>query len=210
MVILFTILVFLFSVIIHEVSHGLMAQSMGDDTAKRAGRLTLNPFPHLDMYGSILVPLMTFLAFGAFFGYAKPVPYNPANLSDQRFGASKVAIAGPLSNLLLAIIFGLFLRFLPADVPPILPILFLIIVRVNLLLMVFNLIPIQPLDGHWLLLTFLPNRWIEVKYFVVRYGIFMFFALLIILYHYDFLTPLINFLFRVIVGEDISFFLRSV
>src|SRR3989338_334264 len=95
------ILAVLYSVILHEISHGLMAYSMGDQTAKHAGRLTLNPIKHLDMFGSVLLPLVTFFAGGFIFGYAKPVPYNPLNLNDQKYGPAKVAAAGPLSNLFL-------------------------------------------------------------------------------------------------------------
>ena len=120
--VLFIGVAFLYSVIIHEISHGLMAQSMGDTTARDAGRLTLNPIKHLDLFGSILLPLMLIVIRSPFlFGYAKPVPYNPLNLSDQKYGPAKVAIAGPLSNFILAILFGLVLRFLPDSVGPLLP-----------------------------------------------------------------------------------------
>src|SRR3989338_11108889 len=198
--VLFIGVAFLYSVIIHEISHGLMAQSMGDTTARDAGRLTLNPIKHLDLFGSILLPLMLFVIRSPFlFGYAKPVPYNPLNLSDQRYGPAKVAMAGPLSNFILAILFGLVLRFLPDSVGPLLPDLLAYVVRINLLLAVFNLVPIQPLDGHWLLLTFLPAKWIEVKYFLVRYGVFLFLFFIIFFSHV--LSPLINFLFTVIVGR---------
>lgn len=201
---LFGIVAFIFSVIIHEISHGLMAQSMGDTTARDAGRLSLNPIKHIDLFGSILLPLMMivlarYTGFPVVFGYAKPVPYNPLNLSDQKYGPAKVAIAGPLSNLILAVLFGLVLRFLPGLEGSLLYDLFSDVVYINLLLAVFNLVPIQPLDGHWLLLTFLPARWAEVKYFLVRYGVFLF--LFFIVFFSRVLSPLINFLFTVIVGR---------
>src|SRR3989344_1630374 len=104
--ILFRILVVLFSVVIHEVSHGVMANSLGDPTAKKLGRLTLNPIKHLDIWGSILLPIITYQIGGFIFGYAKPVPYNPYNLRDRKFGPAKVALAGPLSNIIIALIFG--------------------------------------------------------------------------------------------------------
>ncbi len=201
--VVFVAVAFLYSVIIHEISHGLMAQSMGDTTARDAGRLTLNPIKHLDLFGSILLPLMMLIfasvsGFPLVFGYAKPVPYNPFNLSDQRYGPTKVAIAGPLSNVLLAVLFGLVLRFLPGfSGEKMLE----FIVKLNLNLAIFNLIPIPPLDGHWLLFTFLPQRFIEVKYFLVRYGVFLFIFLIILLSSFNFLSPLINFLFVVIVGR---------
>lgn len=198
--IIFFVIVVLYSVIFHEISHGLMALSLGDTTAKNAGRLTLNPIKHLDMFGSILLPLVTWYIGGFVFGYAKPVPYNPLNLRDQRYGPAKVAAAGPLSNLLLAILFGLVLRFLPPHVASIeFARALAFIVRLNLVLAIFNLVPIQPLDGHWLLLTFLPDRFRAIKYFLLRYGIFLF--IVFVLFFSHLLVPLINVLFRAIVGS---------
>lgn len=197
----FIVVVFIYSVVIHEVSHGAVANAMGDNTAKNLGRLTLNPFKHLDMFGSILLPLLLIIIRLPFvFGYAKPVPYNPANLRDQKYGPAKVAFAGPAANLALAILFGLVLRFLPASIGvTTLPQLLGFIVQINLLLAIFNLMPIPPLDGHWLLLTFLPSRFAAFKLFIIRYGliIFVFFLLFIfpLLYSY-----LIYPLFRIIVG----------
>lgn len=196
--VVFLVAVFLYSVVIHELSHGLMAHSLGDDTAKNLGRLTLNPIKHLDLFGSIILPFLTYYVAGVFFGYAKPVPYNPANLRDRKFGPAKVAFAGPASNFALAILFGLVLRFLPSTVGPVFPDLLAVIVRINLLLAIFNLMPIPPLDGHWLLLTFLPDRFQAFKLFILRYGIIIFIFFLIFIFPIIF--PLINFLFRVIVG----------
>ena len=196
--VIFYIVVVLFSVILHEVSHGLMAYSMGDATAKYAGRLTLNPLKHLDIFGSILLPLLTFFTAGFIFGYAKPVPYNPLNLNDQTYGPAKVAIAGPLSNILLAVIFGLSVRFFGDNMVNELEVLFRNIVRLNIGLAVFNLVPIPPLDGHWILLTFLPSRFRELRDFITRYGIFLF--VIFVFFLFEYLMPLINFLFKVIVG----------
>ena len=197
----FVAIAFLYSVILHEISHGLMAQSLGDTTARDAGRLTLNPIKHLGLFGSVLLPLMLLLVGSPFlFGYAKPVPYNPLNLTDRKYGAAKVALAGPMTNMILAVLFGLVLRFLPESFDGTsLPILLGSVVSINLLLAIFNLVPIPPLDGHWLLLTFLPERYAEVKYFLVRYGIFIFIFFLIFLS--QLLAPLINYLFTVIVGH---------
>lgn len=197
--IVFYVVVLIFSVVLHEVSHGFMAQSMGDQTAKYAGRLTLNPLKHIDLFGSILLPMLTFFTAGIIFGYAKPVPYNPLNLNDQTYGPAKVAIAGPLSNLLVAVIFGLSLRFFGVNMVPTLELLFTIVVRLNIGLAIFNLVPIPPLDGHWILLTLLPSRFRELRDFIMRYGIFLFIFFVIFLSHY--LVPLINFLFTVIVGN---------
>ena len=193
------IAIVLFSVVIHEVSHGAVAHSMGDNTARDLGRLTLNPIKHLDFFGSILLPILTFSLGGFVFGYANPVPYNPLNLRDRKYGAAKVAFAGPLVNIILALGFGLMLRFLPDILgATIIPEIFSFIVSLNLSLAIFNLLPFPPLDGHWLLLTFLPNRFAKTKIFIMRYGIFFFIFFLLFLL--NFLHPLINFFFRIIVG----------
>src|SRR3989344_1166355 len=156
---IFSIAALVMSVVIHEVSHGYAALRGGDQTAKLAGRLTLNPLKHLDPIGSFLVPLLTSLA-GFTFGWAKPVPYNPYNLRNKRFGEALVATAGPLSNILIAIIFGIIVRVsalyeLPVSVA------FLkivgIIVLINIVLAIFNLVPIPPLDGSKILLSILPH-----------------------------------------------------
>src|SRR3989344_1629767 len=157
---IFQVVVLLYSVVIHEVAQGVTANSLGDPTAKNLGRLTLNPLKHLDVFGSVVLPLFLFFISSPFiFGYAKPVPYNPLNLTDRKYGPAKVAIAGPASNISLAVLFGLTLRFLP-DIfsSSLVPELLSIVVMLNLFLAIFNLFPIPPLDGHWLLLTFLPPR----------------------------------------------------
>lgn len=195
--IIFYILVVLFSVVLHEVSHGVVANSMGDNTAKDLGRITLNPFKHLDWFGSVLLPIFTYWAGGFVFGYAKPVPYNPANLNDRKYGPAKVALAGPAVNLVIAVLFGLLLRFLPLSLEAtILPQLLSFIVLLNLTLAIFNLVPIPPLDGHWLLLTFLPNG--AARIFIMKYGLILFFVFLFFIF--PIFYPLISLLFRVIVG----------
>ena len=199
MEIIFGIIVVVFSVVLHEVAHGSVAYSLGDSTAKDLGRLTLNPLKHLDWFGSVLLPLFTFWAGGFFFGYAKPVPYNPLNLSDRKYGPAKVALAGPAVNLALAVLFGLLLRFLPLALhATILPQLFQFVVFLNLTLALFNLMPVPPLDGHWLLLTFLPDRYQAFKLFLIRYSVFIFIFFLFFIF--PLLFPLINLLFKVIVG----------
>ena len=116
---LFLIIILIFSVVIHEVSHGAIANYLGDPTAKYVGRLTLNPLKHLDPLGSVILPLFLILIAklsggGIIFGWAKPVPINPSNLRDKKYGEAKVALAGPASNLSVALVFGLALRFIPA------------------------------------------------------------------------------------------------
>jgi len=199
-ILLFGFVVFIYSVVIHEVSHGFAAQALGDDTAQMMGRLSLNPLKHIDMFGSIILPLLLWLAGSPFlFGYAKPVPYNPRNLRDQKYGPIKVALAGPVSNISVAVIFGLMLRFFPDILPAtIIPQLFALIVAINLVLAVFNLIPIPPLDGHWVLMTLLPARFNNFKSFLYRYSIF-FFLIFIILF-YPIIFPAVPWLFHLITG----------
>ena len=197
-IIIFQIIVLIFSAIIHEYMHGWMADRLGDPTAKNAGRLTLNPLPHIDPFGSILMPAILVLTNAGFvFGWAKPVPYNPNNLSDQKYGSAKVAAAGPLANLIVALFFGLILRLAPITSPQL--ILFIqIIVFINLLLMVFNLLPLPPLDGSKVIAPFLPHSW-QVRFAAMeRYGIFI--VLLFVMLGFQIIIPIISFLFRLIVG----------
>lgn len=153
------LLILLPAVVIHEVAHGWAALKLGDPTAKLAGRLTLNPIKHLDLVGSFIVPFLLILSAGFALGWAKPVPYNPNLLSrDYKYGPLKVALAGPASNFLIALITALIIRlgggFLSFGAVSILE----TIVSINILLMVFNLIPIPPLDGSKVLSTFLSPR----------------------------------------------------
>ena len=163
----FQILILIFSVVIHEVSHGLAAFYLGDSTAKEEGRLTLNPISHIDFVGSILLPIIT----QGKFGWAKPVPYNPYNLRNQKWGPAIVGAAGPLSNIAIAVIFGLIVRFASTFLPPTFFQISLIIIGTNILLAVFNLMPIPPLDGSKVLFSILPNSWFRVREFLEHYGI---------------------------------------
>jgi Zn-dependent protease len=200
MSIIFYLIVILFSVIIHEYMHGWAADYMGDPTAKNAGRLTLNPIAHIDLWGSILLPLFIYIGTqgSMVFGYAKPVPFNQYNLRDQKYGPAKVAVAGPLANLATALFFGIILRLVPLS--GILPQLIAIIVFTNLILMTFNLLPIPPLDGSKVLTAFLPYKWQVKMYNLERYGM----VLLLFFVFFGFGTiilPVINFLFKIIVGN---------
>ncbi|MDD5489944.1 MAG: site-2 protease family protein [Candidatus Moranbacteria bacterium] len=203
-------LVFIFSVIIHEVSHGLAALRLGDPTAKYMGRLTLNPVKHIDPIGSVLVPLITYFAGGFIFGWAKPVPYNPYNLRDQKYGPALVGVAGPVSNILIALVFGFFLRVLlvtgqvSAVSQSAIGSVFSFAIMINVLLAFFNLIPIPPLDGSKLLFTFLPISE-ETKLRLEQFG-FMFLLLVIYLLSGPisiFLQAVQSLFFRVIVGIQI-------
>lgn len=171
------IIALIISIILHEMAHGYMANYLGDPTARLQGRLTPNPLVHIDPLGSVLIPALLFITNAGFlFGWAKPVPYNPYNLSDQKYGEAKVAAAGPATNLLLALIFGLLIR--SADTLGLNAAfvdLSSYIVYINILLAFFNLIPVPPLDGSKILLALLPLR-AQLKYrslmfWFERYGL---------------------------------------
>lgn len=162
------------AIILHEVAHGWVALYLGDPTAKYAGRLTLNPIAHIDMFGTIILPLLLILSGTGFVvGWAKPVPVNYFNLRHGKWGPVIVALAGPLTNFILLAIFGLAARFSPDGTA--LPYLFATIALVNGILMMFNLIPIPPLDGSKILYLFLENR-PDIRAVLDRYGIVIFFA----------------------------------
>jgi Zn-dependent protease len=174
---IFYLVVLLFSVIIHEIAHAGVAYYLGDQTAKYSGRLTLNPIKHLDVFGSIILPLCLFLIQSPFLiGWAKPVPINPYNFRDQKWGSLKVSIAGPLVNFLIAIIFCLAIRFLPISSQ--LSYLFGIIAMYNFILGIFNLIPIPPLDGSWIFFSLISDRLRNLKIFLQQYGTFVLIFLL--------------------------------
>lgn len=197
-IVIFQVVALVFSAIIHEYMHGWMADRLGDPTAKNAGRLSMNPLVHIDPFGSILLPaLMIFSGTGFVFGWAKPVPFNPYNLSDKKYGGAKVAIAGPLGNLITALFFGLILRFFPLA-NEMMTTLIMIIIQINLILMVFNLVPIPPMDGSKVIMPFLPYN-LQVKYAELeRYGMFL--VLLFVMFGFTLILPIINFLFKLIVG----------
>jgi len=201
--ILIQIAVLLMSVVIHEVSHGLMANYLGDPTAKYAGRLSLNPLKHLDLWGSFLIPLLLLMFNSPFlFGYAKPVPYNPHNLKNKKWGPAMVAAAGPLSNLIIVLIFGLTLRFLPIGSSMYvdnLTKIFIYIVILNLVLAVFNSIPIPPLDGSKIISAVLPYRYQAIIAGMEKYGMIM--VMFFVFFLFQFITPVILWLFKVIAGS---------
>lgn len=205
---IFYIAILIMSIVIHEVSHGFMAEYFGDDTARNADRLTLNPLKHLDMFGSILLPVVLVLSHSPFlFGWAKPVPYNPNNLSDRKWGTMAVASAGVLANFFIAIIFGIIIRFLPSlfNDPVLLSNLYKItsiIVIVNLALGIFNLVPIPPLDGSKILFSFLPERAFN---FILAYEQYSLIILLVfIVFFSDYLAPVLGFLFHLVTGIVLS------
>lgn len=196
------IVVFVFSVIIHEVSHGYIAYLRGDDTAKNLGRITLNPVVHLELFGSILLPAM-FLLMKApiLFGWAKPVPVNYANLKNPKIDSVIVSAAGPISNILLAVFSGLGIRFISYYFVTFsngfggaIETFLYVMLNVNLILAIINLIPIPPLDGSKIFAYFLPKdvakRYLSLNPFVCLITLFMVLSSGLV---WSFLYPVINF-----------------
>lgn len=169
----------IFSAILHEIAHGWVAEKLGDPTARIAGRLTLNPLPHIDPIMSVAVPLLLiFSGSPLVFGAAKPVPVNPLMLREGRKDIALVALAGPLTNLGLALIGALLLRVIGTSVPEIASAL-LIFVRFNLALGFLNLIPVPPLDGSKFFSIILPEKTAQQFFALAPFGIFILFLLLL-------------------------------
>jgi Zn-dependent protease len=157
-----SILILIVSIVAHEVAHGVAALWQGDRTAKNAGRLTLNPIPHVDMVGSIIIPVSLFLIGAPFlFGWAKPVPINPHSFRNIKYGEALVAFAGPLVNLILVAIFTLVLHFVPMDATY--TMVCQMAILINLVLAMFNLLPIPPLDGSKILFAFIPKAYYKMR-----------------------------------------------
>lgn len=207
---IFYIVVMIISIVIHEVAHGYSAYLLGDNTARLSGRLTLNPIKHLDPFGSVILPLLLYISTAGSFliGWARPVPYNPANLKNGRVGNMIVAFSGIATNLVIAIFFGLLIRFAPTlGLPLYNPDSLLmhpfykistIIVMLNLVLALFNIIPIPPLDGSKILFSFLPTKYRYIENFLERWGIFL--LLFFIIFLWSKIAPLIYITFSFITG----------
>ena len=212
---IFSIIILIFSVVIHEVSHGWAAYSLGDNTAKYAGRLNLNPFNHLEWFGSFILPVMSYFLGGFIIGWAKPVPFNPYNLRNQKWGEAIVAVAGPASNICLALFFGLLIRFgVLSQFGQAFVYIASTIVFINLILATFNLVPIPPLDGSKILFSLNPDRvWVgqpsaltdglanvfnKTQLFFERNS--MFILIFFIFFLWQFIVPLVSLEFSLITG----------
>jgi Zn-dependent protease len=198
------------SIILHEIAHGVVALWRGDDTAKRAGRLTLNPVAHVDPLGSIILPAMAVLGGLPAFGWAKPVPVNPARLRNRRRDMLLVGLAGPASNLVLMVVFAVLARIVLRGDGAIayndpraslLGVLCFFLAVVNLFLAAFNLLPIPPLDGASLLERLVPARKLGWYHQIAPYGILIIFGLVFFTNIFgDLVNPLLRRLDDFIVG----------
>lgn len=204
---IFSLVVLIISIVIHEVAHGYAANALGDPTAKLSGRLTLNPIPHIDLMGSILIPAFLILTHSnIMFGWAKPVPYNPYNLKNQRWGEAIVGAAGVATNLLLAVVFALITRVAVSYGMPAFANAAATISFVNLFLGLFNLLPIPPIDGYTVLRGMLPYKYsLAFRQFEDRLhqgGLFTL-VMVLFLFSYFFAGPFsqfVNYVFQFLIG----------
>ena len=226
-IIVFYFLIVIYSIVLHEVGHAVVALWLGDKTAKYAGRITLDPISHIDIFGSIIVPLILYMTGGTIFGWAKPVPYNPNNLRDKKWGNTVVALAGPATNFLLAFLasigawlipissaksymieialfthsFDDLLTYLSGDTFAVLYMILIMIMLSNVVLGIFNLLPIPPLDGSKFLYdAFHINT--EIKIFLERWGILILIILITL--------PPVDYLLSFLINSTLRSFLYLV
>jgi Zn-dependent protease len=207
LILIIGIIGFAYAIILHEVSHGLVAERLGDPTARLMGRLTLNPVPHIDLLGTIIVPLiMYFSPLHFIFGWAKPVPVDPYNFKNPKKDLLLVSLAGPLTNLALAIILSIFFRVLALMFPSgALSALFYFLIAINVILAIFNLIPLGPLDGGKVLAGILPDK--EARSFSIfldRFGLILILFLIFPLFGGNslasiILSPILNFILKILI-----------
>jgi Zn-dependent protease len=201
---IFYFIVLIFSIIVHEVAHGLVAEQEGDPTARNLGRITLNPLKHIDWFGSVILPALLILSGTSFIvGWAKPVPYNPNNLRNGRKSEAKVSIAGIVVNLSLAVFFALVIRlclYLHTGNTA----LFVgsgIIVLINLVLAMFNAVPLAPLDGFRFLQAVLPLKAMPTMRVIGQFSLPL--LILFIIFGWTFAAPLISHLFTLLTGIQV-------
>lgn len=168
------IVILIASIVVHEVAHGVAANKLGDPTAKLDGRLTLNPVKHLDPVGSLLVPGFLVITGAPFlFGWAKPVPYNPYNLKNPRRDEALIALAGPASNILIALCAAILFRVFMPGLDTVFALILFMTVILNLVLAIFNLVPIPPLDGSKLLFAAIPRAFSNFRATLEGAGFFL-------------------------------------
>ena len=203
---IFQLIVLYASIVIHEVSHGMAAYKLGDPTAKLAGRLSFNPLKHIDPFGTVILPLLLVFSQSPFIiCYAKPVPFNPNNFRDVKKGTILTGLAGPLSNIVLAIIFGLLIRLLnffgllSFDLLSFLS----VIVFLNILLALFNMAPFPPFDGHHLVFSLLPEKLRGLKAFLSENSWILMLIWIFVIFP-SLLVPLVYQFSRIIIGGSIG------
>ena len=193
------IVVFIVSLVIaislHEAMHAFVSYALGDDTAKRQGRVTLNPLAHIDPFMTVLMPLILFIFFGVFIGAAKPVPFNPHNLRWKEYGMALVALAGPFTNLILALIGSLVLHLFVGSVFWIE--VFIIFISLNVGLFVINMLPIPPLDGSRALYVIAPDSVRNLMHSMERFGLLL--LLPLFFFFHEYITPLFNWVFDFVI-----------
>lgn len=195
----------LFAITVHEVAHGWVASKLGDFTARQAGRLTLNPLKHIDLVGTVLVPVLLLMLAGFIFGWAKPVPVNWANLRHPRRDSALVAVSGPSANLLMAVIWALLLKLgaiLQSMWPPGAALIAIgkIGIQINLILMVLNLIPIPPLDGSRVVSSLLPRQLAVLYNQLEPFGFFILLILIAFGALAQWIFPIVSYLQQFIMG----------
>ena len=205
----------IFAIVFHEVAHGWVANRLGDPTARDLGRLTLNPIPHIDLIGTIIMPLVLFLLTDGrmLFGYAKPVPINPHNFKDPKKGMALSSLAGPGVNIVMAVICSILLRVVMAGLEGRMPetvwswfatpvtLMLGYGIIINVVLAVLNMIPIPPLDGSRVVYWLLPDRQAAVYYRLEPYGTFILMALIMLGVLGKIMTPLIRPLLGLLLGD---------
>ncbi len=212
---------FVLAVILHEVTHGWIAEKLGDPTARNAGRLTLNPLRHIDLYWTIIMPLLLYFTIGIVVGGAKPVPINPYNFKNPRRDMAISSLAGPGANLLMAVLFAFFLRvvlpvlerIVPAAIwePAALPAALMLGsgVVISVALAVFNMIPIPPLDGSRIVYWLLPDKQAAAYYRLEPFGFFILIALLVLGILGTLIWPIILSVLYFLLGQDLLLFLAN-
>lgn len=182
------IVILILSIVLHEIAHGYVADRLGDPTARLQGRLSLNPLVHLDWFGSVILPLLLVFSGAPFIlGWAKPVPFNPYNFKNPKWGAVLVAMAGPITNIIIAIIAATVIHTIPFGEAGIL--FFTAVIITNIALAVFNLVPVPPLDGHHLLFALIPDRYRHIKNMLRQYSFII--LIIFVIYGWKFIAPVI-------------------